>query len=176
VKPQSQSWKQDMTDRRRKKKGDQLTPRAHAPDTSWHTIFIAALEDAPNVASACRVARVSRQGAYEHKQRFPEFAAMWDAALESSVDAVEEKLFNVAEEGDVKAMVAVLKAHRPIYREKPPEVTVNNSVNLVNGDDPLDVLHARLNDMRERMIESGMINAQIAIMEAEDAEASNSKA
>jgi hypothetical protein len=98
--------------------------------------------------------------------------------LEDALDKLEGVLWKEGANGHIRAIELVLKARRPIFREgNKQEVTVNNNnVNLVNGDDPLDVLHARLNDMRERMIESGMIKAQIAIMEAEDTEASNSKA
>jgi len=160
---------------RSKKKKNETFP-AHAP--AWSLLFLQTLGATGNVSAACKAADVSRATVHRHRAKYPEFAEAWDDSLEDALDKLEGVLWKEGANGHIRAIELVLKARRPIFREgNKQEVTVNNNnVNLVNGEDPLDVLHARLNDMRERMIESGMIKAQIAIMEAEDAEASNSKA
>lgn len=161
---------------RRSKTQSKVTLPAHAP--AWTLLFLQTLGGTGNVTAACKAADVSRQTVYRHREQFPEFAKAWDDSMEDALDKLEGTLWKLGADGNTRAIELVLKARRPIFREgNKQEVTVNNNnVNLVNGEDPLDVLHARLNDMRERMIESGMIKAQIAIMEAEDTEASNSKA
>ncbi len=162
----------------RKKKDNDSTSRAHAPDTTWHMLFLETLEETANITTACRVVKVNRTTAYTHKKDFPDFAEAWENALQSAVDEVEEVLWNVAKEGNVQALTAVLKAHRHIYREKPPEVNVNNNnFVLPDGNDPNELLMQRLADMRERMIESGVIEtpveAEARILEESNAQDSD---
>jgi hypothetical protein len=136
-----------------KKKND-LTPRARAPK-GWHTLFLLTLEATGNVTAACRAADVSRPAAYEQKDNDPVFADQWEHALGSAVDEVEGSLFKMAKENTQAAHI-ILKAHRHIYREKPPEVNVNNNTLVIEGQDPLELLKSRMADMRERMIEGGV--------------------
>jgi hypothetical protein len=51
-----------------------------------------------------------------HEDR--EFAACWDVAHETAVDAVESVLYQKALNGDTICLIFYLKAHRPIYRDK----------------------------------------------------------
>lgn len=66
----------------------------------WKRVFLAALEAAPIVSVACRIARISRKGAYQARATDREFAAAWDEAIEAGVDAVEASAFKSAVYGD----------------------------------------------------------------------------
>ncbi|MBF0625112.1 MAG: hypothetical protein HQL82_09935 [Magnetococcales bacterium] len=85
-------------------------------------LFLEALRRSPNVSAAARVAGLSRPRAYELRSRDPEFARLWQEALDEGLDRVEEQLFHLAtgEQGSrsVSAAVFWLKAHRPaIYKD-----------------------------------------------------------
>lgn len=58
-----------------------ITPRIEAR-------FLAALAKTCNVRAACRTARVSITGIYDHRQRWPVFAERWDRAMEDGYDAL----------------------------------------------------------------------------------------
>lgn len=155
----------------RSKNKKKVTFPAHAPE--WSLLFLQTLGSTGNVAAACRAADISRKTAYKHRDKYPEFADAWDGSMEEALDKLEGTLWKLGADGNTRAIELVLKARRPIFREgHKSEVVVNNNVNLVDGQDPLDLLHTRLDDMRERMIESGIIEAEFKVLETEDAEAS----
>jgi hypothetical protein len=84
----------------------------------WQAAFIQALRKAPNVAHACRMAKISRFTAYKFREADETFAQRWEAALSASVDRCEEKAFDMAWKGDSQLLQFILKAHRPDrYRE-----------------------------------------------------------
>lgn len=158
-----------MAGRKARKKGE--TFPAHAP--AWSLLFLQTLGATGNVSAACKAADVSRATVHRHKAKYPEFAEAWDDSLEDALDKLEGVLWKEGANGHIRAIELVLKARRPIFREgHKSEVVVNNNVNLIDGQDPLDLLHSRLDDMRERMIESGIIEAEFKVLENEDAEAS----
>ena len=158
-----------MAGRKARKKGE--TFPAHAP--AWSLLFLQTLGATGNVSAACKAADVSRATVHRHKAKYPEFAEAWDDSLEDALDKLEGVLWKEGANGHIRAIELVLKARRPIFREgHKSEVVVNNNVNLIDGQDPLDLLHSRLDDMRKRMIESGIIEAEFKVLENEDAEAS----
>jgi hypothetical protein len=65
----------------------------------WPRAFLAALRRSGVVRSACRAARVGRSTAYRHRDTDPAFAAAWDRALETAVDALELEARRRAVEG-----------------------------------------------------------------------------
>ncbi len=88
------------------------------PLRPWHRRFLAALRKAPNVQTACKAARISRQTAYQHKGDNPVFAAAWNDALDASLDELEATAFRKAKEGDAQLITWLLRCHRPeVYRE-----------------------------------------------------------
>src|SRR6266498_735356 len=94
----------------------------------WQALFLQALRKAPNVAHACRVAKVSRFTAYKFREDDAAFAAKWEEALSASVDRCEEKAFDMAWKGDSQLLQFILKAHRPaVYRER-SEVAVAGGI------------------------------------------------
>lgn len=84
--------------------------------------FLETLAEQGTVSCAAQVAGVSRMTAYRWRQDDREFAALWDDAMETAVDAVESALYQKARSGDTVPMIFYLKAHRPIYRDR---VTIN---------------------------------------------------
>lgn len=63
----------------------QWTPRAEAR-------FLGALSACCNVKAACAAVGLSPASAYNHYRRWPRFAALWDAALESGYVRIETAL------------------------------------------------------------------------------------
>jgi hypothetical protein len=104
--------------------------------------FLAELAQRGNVSAACAAAALSRAWFYEHRAADPVFAAAWDAALETAIDAMELEARRRAVEGVEKPLIGrigkdqdgiitvvreysdslmalLLKAHRPDkYRER----------------------------------------------------------
>jgi hypothetical protein len=94
----------------------------------WKKKFIAALAKAPSVKHACLAAGISRDCAYDNRSRDPEFAAAWQAALDSSIDEVEAKAIRFVLEGPAdnssasawaNLAIFLLKSHkRSVYGDK----------------------------------------------------------
>ena len=75
--------------------------------------FLEALRRVPNVSAAARAAGLARTSAYEWREADPDFAAAWDEAVEESVDNLEQKAWERAEDQSDKLMEILLKGHRP---------------------------------------------------------------
>jgi hypothetical protein len=148
---------------RSKKKKNETFP-AHAP--AWSLLFLQTLGATGNVSAACKAADVSRATVHRHRAKYPEFAEAWDDSLEDALDKLEGVLWKEGANGHIRAIELVLKARRPMFREgHKSEVTVNNNQIVIDGQDPLDLLHERLGQMRERMIQGGVIEAEFREIE-----------
>jgi len=102
--------------------------RTRARLAQWQRRFLAALRLAPNVQSACKAARVSRQTAYRHKAEDTEFRDAWQEAIDASLDELEATAFRKAKEGDAQLITWLLRCHRPqVYRER-SEVAVAGGI------------------------------------------------
>jgi hypothetical protein len=162
-----------MAGRKAKKKNE--TFPAHAPD--WTLLFLQTLGATGNVSAACKAADVSRATVHRHRAKYPEFAEAWDGSMEEALDKLEGVLWREGANGHIRAIELVLKARRPMFREgHKSEVTVNNnSLTLIDGQDPIDLLNSRMNDMRQRMIASErastdkIIEASVEVLETENA-------
>lgn len=79
-------------------------------------LFLAALYKVPNVTKAAAVAGVTRQTTYLWRDADAAFAALWDDALESSMDALEEALtmagIRLDSPAAVTAGIFILKSRR----------------------------------------------------------------
>jgi hypothetical protein len=73
--------------------------KARTRTGTWQNRFIAELRKRGIVADACKVARLSRSTAYEHKEADKAFAAQWQAALEDAADVMEGEAFRRAVKG-----------------------------------------------------------------------------
>lgn len=82
-------------------------------DTSWHEPFLAALAKCGNVSYACKCAMVERRLSYEHRERFPEFAAKWDEKCEEAIEGLEFAAHQRALTESDRLMELLLKAHKP---------------------------------------------------------------
>lgn len=72
-------------------------------------LFLAELALRGNVTDACRVAGVPRrQTVYEWKTADPEFAKLWDEALDTAIDAMEREAHRRAFEGTQKPIIGRL--------------------------------------------------------------------
>jgi len=129
-------------------------------NVSWHDRFLVVLHQDGRVREACRVVGVSRETAYQHKERFPVFGKAWDDALEEAIDTAEQELYQRAVKGVEKPiyqqgrrvgtmihhsdilLMFLLRARRPqIYGNK-GEVTAS-SLSLMPDDEALALAQKR---------------------------------
>lgn len=102
----------------------------------WHEAFLAALAQEPNVSKACRAAGVSRRAAYAqyHKAEKDDnnkFNELWDDAIESGLDGLEEILVKIGtgeiRYGNATAIIYLLNVRRYAKRsgtDTPTELTL----------------------------------------------------
>jgi hypothetical protein len=74
-------------------------PGGRPNDLSWHPRFLATMAREPNISLACRAAGVDRKTARAHREKFPDFAAAWDAAEQASTDKLEAVAMRISTEG-----------------------------------------------------------------------------
>ncbi len=130
---------------------------AHAPE--WVTMFILTLSSTGNVTAACRAANVPRRTVYDHREAYPQFAAIWDDSLEESLDKLEGKLWSMGANGNTRAIELVLKARRPIFREGNNSVNVQVN-NIMSPEEERQHSEAMMNEVdliTARMVEHKMI-------------------
>lgn len=118
------------------------TTHLSAKHRDWKPIFLEAMRHLPNVAHACEKAVISREAAYEHREKDQQFAKDWEIAMQHGIDRLEkcamdracdgvpEGVWRTDESGrNVKVetvrkysdslMNLLLRAHKPDkYREK----------------------------------------------------------
>lgn len=95
------------------------------PDTTarkarrnWKPDWLIAYREKGTVKASCEVVGISRQTAYEAREKDPKFAAAWDAAESAVTLVLEETMVERAINGSDRLMEFALKARRPeIYRE-----------------------------------------------------------
>ncbi len=109
-----ESGKREASERAKNKtEPTKPTPKKEVVDTSWDGRFLALLSTSPNISLACKAAGINRSTAYEHRQRFPDFAAQWDDALESAVELLEAEVWQRARKHSDTLAIFLLKAHKP---------------------------------------------------------------
>lgn len=69
------------------------------PEYRWCVPFLATLAAKGTVTAAADAAQISRTRAYELRNELPEFAALWDEALERAADLLEGEAFRRAYAG-----------------------------------------------------------------------------
>ncbi len=57
----------------------------------WQPAFLAALEKSGSVTTAAQAAGISRVTAYKNKRGDPEFAKLWEEALDCGADTLEDE-------------------------------------------------------------------------------------
>lgn len=78
----------------------------------WMKAFCRALESNPSVSAACRRVRISRALAYEWKSRDPLFAELWEEAIHTFYDSLEELLGRRVRRSD-RLLIFALKSYLP---------------------------------------------------------------
>lgn len=101
--------------------------------------FIEALTLKGTVYHAAKAAGVSRQTVYRWREEDPEFAQLWEEAIENDVDEVESTIYHQAVGGNTLAAIFYLKAHRPIYRDR-----LNIDIEQLRGE-----IEERMEQLRE---------------------------
>lgn len=123
----------------------------------WQERFLALLAETFSVTAAAAGASTDRSYAYECRRRDPDFAAKWDAALQSAVDRLEQAAYDRALQTSDTLAIFLLKTRRPeLYRDQQHVQTTQLNINysdltedqlerLANGEDPAAVLSSSRN-------------------------------
>lgn len=121
------------------------TPKKSAGE--WRPAFLQALRNSGNVRAACQAAGIDRKTAYQHRDKYPDFAAAWQDALDEAIDALEAVARKRALETSDTLMIFLLKAHRPaLYRE------THRTLNITVTPEALAQLSdAELADLEQRL-------------------------
>jgi hypothetical protein len=85
---------------------------------AWEKTWLAAYEECGTVVGACKVAKISRQTAYNYRRDNEGFAAAWDKLETAVTELLEKTAVQRALDGSDRLMEFMLKARRPgTYRE-----------------------------------------------------------
>jgi len=119
----------------------------------WQSKFIQNLRRTGNVRAACKVAKISRTAAYNHRNTDNEFKAVWDEALEEACDDLElearrrafkgvkepvyqgGKLVGYVQKYSDTLLIFLLKAHRPEKFRERYDVQHSGAIVTVTADD-----------------------------------------
>lgn len=116
-------------------------------------LIIQALAENPIVTTACKQAGVHRATHYAWLESDKNYKKRVDKALEATLDFAEQKLFELIEQGNVKAIIFFLK-HRGESRgytlsKLNGEININTTNNTINISGPIGELK-RLQEEFER--------------------------
>jgi|ERR1041385_4259116 hypothetical protein len=81
--------------------------------TEWQEIFLQVLARGSTIESAAQAAGIHRATAFRHRKTDKQFAELWDHAVESGTDVLEEIALKRAAEHSDMLLLALLKARRP---------------------------------------------------------------
>ena len=121
-------------------------PKGYKPDGvgEWTPVFLAALQQLPNVRAACQKAGISRSEAYRLRSADPVFLQAWRDALQDGIDMIEATLMARAMKKDTVAGIFLLKNLRPeIYGEN-VNVNVSGSLSVEEVQEARASLNAKL--------------------------------
>ena len=93
--------------------------------------FLRVLEEGQSVAAACDKAAVGRTAAYAWRKDDEEFAAAWDAAIETGTDMLEDEAVRRALDKSDVLLIFMLKARRPGKFKERAETTHKGRVTFV---------------------------------------------
>jgi hypothetical protein len=88
-----------------------VTERAY--DHEWMNVFLATLRNSGNIRAACDKAGVSRQSAYQARDRDSIFRDAWDEAKQDAVDILEAVAWSRAQTQSDTLLIFLLKHNRP---------------------------------------------------------------
>ena len=79
--------------------------------------FLEQLRDGWSIAAGCRAAEVDRTTVYGWRDRDPDFAAQWEAAVEAGTDALRDVAVARGREKSDLLLMFTLKQRDPSYRD-----------------------------------------------------------
>lgn len=88
--------------------------------------FLSVLREGSSVTAACRAVDISTPTAYKWRQEIPEFAAAWEAAIESGTDLLEDEAKRRALKTSDTLLIFLLKGRRPEKFRDNMKVQVEN--------------------------------------------------
>jgi hypothetical protein len=138
----------DIKKRVRKKPG---RPKGYKPNGvgEWVPVFLAALQQMPNVRQACVKAGVSRSEAYRLRIDDPEFAVSWQQALQDGIDVIEATLMARAMKRDTVAGIFLLKNLRPEVYGENVNVNVSGTLSIEEVSKARQSLKTKIRQMSE---------------------------
>ena len=85
----------------------------------WEPRFLESLSAHCNVSQACRDAGVTRTTVYRRRDNLSAFAAKWDDAIETALDAIEIAVYTESLKGDMQTARWFLSRRRPqVYGDR----------------------------------------------------------
>lgn len=147
--------------------------------------FLCELRETCNVTLAARAAGVSRQRAYQVREAEPDFAKLWDDALQEGIDLLEHEAQRRAFAGVDKPVfyqgyecgrvreysdtltIFLLKAHRPDRFRDNSKVELAGSLDLRNVPD--DELQAELASLTAQLAAAGILPGAAPAVDLNDA-------
>jgi hypothetical protein len=100
----------------------------------WHDTFLANLASTGNVQEACRAAGQHPASAYWSRKNDPDFAARWEAAIESAVAVLEAEAFRRALEYSDQLLMFLLKSRKPSVYGNKAEITHKDPIEIEQFD------------------------------------------
>ncbi len=79
----------------------------------WEKAFLIGLEQTGSVTTSAQTAKVSRFTVYGHRRDDPQFARLWDEALDIAADTLEDEARKRAFGGSDVLLMFLLKGIRP---------------------------------------------------------------
>jgi hypothetical protein len=124
-------------------------PKGYKPKGvgDWMPVFLAALQQMPNVRAACRRSGVSRSEAYRLRALDSTFALAWQEAREDGIDVLEATMMARAMKRDTIAGIFLLKNLRPEVYGENVNVNVSGSLSIEEVRQAQTSLDAKLNQI-----------------------------
>jgi len=135
----------------KKAKGKPGRPKGYKPEGvgDWIPAFLAALQQLPNVRTACMKASVSRSEAYRLRAEDSTFSLAWQEALQDGIDLIEATLMARAMKRDTVAGIFLLKNLRPDVYGENVNVNVSGSLSIEEVRQARASLNAKLTQIVE---------------------------
>ena len=133
----------DTTKKAKRKPG---RPKGYKPKGvgEWTPVFLAALQQLPNVRAACQKSGVSRSEAYRLRAQDPPFAQAWHEALQDGIDVIEATMMARAMKRDTVAGIFLLKNLRPEVYGENVNVSVSGTLSIEEVRQARASLNAKL--------------------------------
>lgn len=127
----------------------------------WYKPFLAELSKSANIRDACAAAGISKQAAYQARDRDEQFNIAWEEALSDAVDGLKLIAWERAREKSDLLLMRIISVHDKTWRDGAPTVTVNNTNTAVAQSDSKS-----LTESVRILIDSGALKVEDILPEA----------